>query len=184
MPPVTRWSSNCSPMRRTRWPRQSGLRWKIRSVAWPSMTPPMRVSSRCTLPSARPRKPPRGLRPLPRSVPGAGARRRELAAAADAAHAAVDLGILPPHLLDGLQLLAGGGRLRLALRRQFRFLLGVTRLPLGLGLEEAAILLDGERRGGADEQAKCQGEKQLHGRGAFPRQSLSDCCRIQGIVWP
>src|SRR5262249_15485335 len=109
-----------------RWPRPSGWRWKARSAAWPSMMRPTRVSSACTPRSARPRRLPRALPPLPKSAREDGARKRKSAAAADAAHAAVDLRIVLPQPLHRLDVLAGGGRLRLALGGELGLLLLVA----------------------------------------------------------
>src|SRR5262245_44023295 len=150
-----------------RWRKQSGSPWKARSAAWPWLMRPMRASSVCIPQNGRPRRPPKGLRPLPRSARGGGARKRRSAAAANAAHAAIDLGVFPPHQLQRLQLPPAGGRLRLAPRRQLRLLFLITGLPFSLGQDEPAILLDRQGRGGADDEGEREGQDQFHRRRPF-----------------
>src|SRR6202166_4291642 len=125
----------------------------------PILPNPHWVSDRMKIVS--PQKPDTGIAKRPRS-----------ASAADAAQAFVNLVVFPPHLLQRFQrpAVAGGlGRLGLASRGKFCGLTFITGLPLGLLLDEPA-LLDRCRcrsRSRADQKSKHDAYREIQSRRSF-----------------
>src|ERR1035438_6143502 len=125
--------------------------------------------SECMRPSARPGKPPKVWPRLPKSARGTGTQARpdfrenRSATPANAVQALVDRAVFLSHLPQRIQRRRVVGRFGFALRGELGLLSLVTGFPLGLRLDEPALL---HGRGGrsADQEAKHNGYKDVQPR--------------------
>ena len=101
---------------------------------------------------------------------------------ADAAQAFVNRIVFPPHLLQRFQrrCVAGLLRLGLAFRGERRGLALITGLPIGLGLDEPALLDRGRRGSGADHEAEHDEYNELQRRRSF--RFLNPECSPVGLI--